>query len=150
MPLRLVNYLNLIVIAILRSPLHRLLSSGLTLITVTGRRSGRRYTIPVGYHRQGDAVVVLVGDAPQKTWWRNYRQPGPATLCLRGATVRGTAVVVPVRSEEFRRRAEASFRRSPRTARALGLQYDPSEGLRGEHLGRLSEYAAMVRFTLDA
>jgi hypothetical protein len=34
---------------LLRSPLHGLASGRLALITYTGRHSGRRYTIPVGY-----------------------------------------------------------------------------------------------------
>ena len=56
--------MNGVVDFVLRSRFHWLLSRGLTLITVTGRRSGRRYTIPVGYLETPDALVVLVGDAP--------------------------------------------------------------------------------------
>ena len=51
--------INPLVAAVLRSPFHWLLSFGLMLITVTGRRSGRRYTIPVGYQRHGDLLVTL-------------------------------------------------------------------------------------------
>ena len=35
---------NLFVASMLRSPLHGLLSGSVMLITVTGRKSGRRYT----------------------------------------------------------------------------------------------------------
>ena len=58
---RLSMRMNWLVDLVLRSRLHWLLSSGLTLITVTGRRTGQRYTIPVGYLETPDAVVVLVG-----------------------------------------------------------------------------------------
>ncbi|MBA3948035.1 MAG: hypothetical protein H0X37_26240, partial [Herpetosiphonaceae bacterium] len=34
---------------ILYTPLHRLLSNALMLLTFRGRKSGKRYTIPVGY-----------------------------------------------------------------------------------------------------
>jgi len=45
---------NLFVIGLLRSPLHRLASGSLLLITYRGRRSGRRFTIPVIYaEREG-------------------------------------------------------------------------------------------------
>src|SRR5215475_8539263 len=81
---RLSMRLNPVIAAVLRSRAHWLMSRGLTLITVTGRRSGRRYTIPVGYLETADAVVVLVNDAPTKTWWRNYLQPGPIEMQLRG------------------------------------------------------------------
>ena len=54
--------------AILRSPLHWLLSPAPMLITVTGRKTGRRYTIPVAYNQMADAIVILVGEAPRKMW----------------------------------------------------------------------------------
>jgi hypothetical protein len=50
---------NPVVRLVLRSPLHGLLSSG--LITVTGRRSGREFTFPVGYEQRGDSVRITVG-----------------------------------------------------------------------------------------
>src|SRR6516162_5767260 len=52
--------LNPAVTFVLRSRLHYPLSLGLMLLTVTGRRSGQRYTIPVGYQRRGECLLVLV------------------------------------------------------------------------------------------
>ena len=43
--------------AVLRSPAHGLLSRRVVLITVTGRRSGRTFTFPVQYSRQGERVT---------------------------------------------------------------------------------------------
>ncbi|HXQ22562.1 MAG TPA: nitroreductase/quinone reductase family protein [Candidatus Acidoferrales bacterium] len=117
---RLSMRLNPLVAAILRSPLHWLLSPGLMLITVTGRKSGRRYTIPVGYHQAADAVIVMVGEAPSKTWWRNYRDPGPIELRLRGKLLRGRAQVLPPDSAEFRNRADASL--PPRAPDSVDLR----------------------------
>ena len=78
---------------LLRSPLHPVLSGQLALITVTGRRSGRSYTIPVGYRREGDVVVVPVGWPERKLWWRNLRGEGaPVRLRLRGRDHEGHAV----------------------------------------------------------
>ena len=45
--------------AILRSPLHGVMSGSLLLLTFTGRRSGRRITTPVGYQREGDTLRLL-------------------------------------------------------------------------------------------
>jgi hypothetical protein len=83
--------LNPVCTAILRSPFHWLLSPALMLITVTGRKTGRRYTIPVAYNQMADAIVILVGEAPRKMWWRNYRTPGPIALYLRRECLKGTA-----------------------------------------------------------
>lgn len=146
---RISTYFNPLVGGILRSPLHWLLSPGLMLITVTGRRSGRQYTIPVGYHRvHSDIVVILIADAPNKVWWRNYHAPGPIELLLWGKTLRGEAEVLPAGGEEFRQRAEASFERSFLIARIFGLRYDRRHGLTEEQVRRFREYAAIVRVTL--
>src|SRR5262245_60640383 len=134
---------------VLRSRFHWLLSRGLTLITVTGRRTGCRYTIPVGYLETSDAVVVLVGDAPTKTWWRNYMEPGPIEMRLRGVQRFGRAVVVPPDSEQFRRTAEESFRRSRVIPRLFGIAFDPRSELTVEDAERLAQRAAIVRIALD-
>jgi hypothetical protein len=52
---------------LLRSPIHRLASRRLALITYTGRRSGREYTIPVLYRDKGDEVTIAVGCRTRKT-----------------------------------------------------------------------------------
>jgi hypothetical protein len=141
---------NPLVGAILRSPFHWLLSPGLMLITVTGRRSGRQYTIPVGYHRASrDVAVILIADAPNKVWWRNYRVPGPIELRLWGKTLQGEAELLPGGSEDFRQCAQASFERSALIARIFGLRYDRRRGLTAEQVQRLAEYAAIVRVTLS-
>ena len=140
---------NGVVDFVLGSRFHWLLSRGLTLITVTGRRTGRRYTIPVGYLETSDAVVVLVGDAPSKTWWRNYIEPGAIEVLLRGLPRSGRAVVVPPDSEPFRRTAEESFRRSRVIPRLFGIAFDAGRGLTAEDAARLAQRAAIVRITLD-
>jgi hypothetical protein len=83
---------NPVLRTILRSPAHRLLSGSLALITVTGRRSGRTYTIPVGYEQEGERVTVTVGWPERKRWWRNLRGEGaPVQLMLGGARRTGHA-----------------------------------------------------------
>lgn len=97
---------NQAVALLLRSPLHPIASRQLALITVTGRRSGRGYTFPVGYRRNGDRVTVPVGWPQRKLWWRNLRGGAPVVLRLRGedraghARVRGdeqSGIVVEIR-----------------------------------------------------
>src|SRR5206468_12338216 len=63
---RLMTRLNPVVAWLLRSPLHPLLSGALMLLQVTGRRTGRRYWIPVGYQRDGSTITVLVSRARRK------------------------------------------------------------------------------------
>ena len=105
---------NPVVRAVLSSPLHPLLSRNLALITVTGRRSGRRYTFPVGYRQDGDRVLINVGWPERKHWWRNLKDAGQVDMRIRGtrrtgrALARGgeaTGVTVEVQLDRSRRNA---------------------------------------------
>jgi hypothetical protein len=79
--------------ALLRSPARRLLSGKFALITVTGRVSGRGYTFPVLYERDGDTVRIEVGWPERKRWWRNLTGAGaPVRVRIRGTEHSGTAV----------------------------------------------------------
>ena len=149
MLVRLSIWLNPIIVPILRSPVHWLLSAGLMLITVTGRKTGRRYTIPVGYHEAADAIVVLVGEAPSKTWWRNYREEAPIELLVRGRHLSGRAKVLSPASEEFRTRAEASFRRARAIPWIFGIQFDHRSGLTDGQVEKLGRQAAIVRIRVN-
>ena len=77
----------------LRSPLHPLLSRPLMLLTVTGRRSGRAFTIPVGYGQDGDRLRVDLEWPERKRWWRNLRGGAPVSVLLRGVPRAGTGRV---------------------------------------------------------
>jgi len=70
---------NAVVLGLLRSPLHRVLSGRLLAITVIGRRTGRRYTVPVGYVEHDGAL--LIGTAG--VWYRNLA-PGTVVEARRG------------------------------------------------------------------
>jgi deazaflavin-dependent oxidoreductase (nitroreductase family) len=83
---------NPVVKGLLSSPLHRVASGSLLLITVTGRRSGREYTFPTGYREQGDRVLITVGWPERKRWWHNLTEPAPVRVRLRGEERTGTAV----------------------------------------------------------
>ena len=84
---------NPALLVILRSPVHRLASGRFALITYTGRRSGRQYTIPVLYRDSGEEVTIAVGWPDRKVWWRNLTgEGGPVRLLVRGENLRGHAV----------------------------------------------------------
>ena len=84
---------NRAVVLLLRSPLHPIVSRQLTLLTVTGLRSGHDYTFPVGYRRAGDRVTIPVGWPARKLWWRNLRDGAPVRLRLGGEQYTGFAIV---------------------------------------------------------
>lgn len=81
---------------LLRSPLHGLASKYLLLLSYRGKKSGKRFTTPVMYERDGETFVVTTFRDPV-VWWRNFRNGHPATLWVRGDPVEtnGQAVTDP-------------------------------------------------------
>jgi hypothetical protein len=148
--LRIFDRLRWVVAAILSSPFHWPLSCILMLLGITGRKTGRRYTIPVAYHQADDAIIVMVADAAHRSWWRNFREPGPIELHLRGSTVAAHAELLSPESAEFQQRAEQAFRRAAFVGRIFGVRFDPAVGLTTEQQKVLGEYAAVLRITPEA
>jgi deazaflavin-dependent oxidoreductase (nitroreductase family) len=75
------DLVNRIVRGLLRTPLlSRLAGRRLVTVYVTGRKSGRRYAVPVAYTRhEGD---LLIGSS--FGWGRNLRTGEPVTIRLKG------------------------------------------------------------------
>jgi hypothetical protein len=85
---------NPIVRAVLRSPLHPLLSRRLVLLRIPGRRSERAFELPVAYVCDEAGILVTVGAPERKQWWHNIDGPTPITVVLRGRTIPGVAELV--------------------------------------------------------
>lgn len=69
------------------------LGKSMTVVTYTGRRSGKTIHLPVAYRRSGDTVTIFVAAPDQKQWWRNFTgEGGPVSLTLDGGTRTGHAV----------------------------------------------------------
>jgi len=61
------------------------------LISYRGRKTGKRYTIPVSYERQDDNVTVITKRA--RTWWHNFETPIEVELRLSGRMYTGKAEI---------------------------------------------------------
>lgn len=92
---------NIFVKPVLHSPLHFLLSGQVLLISVMGRKTGKTYTTPVQYRREGDSLTIIT--QRQRKWWRNLQGGASATLWLKGQPVIGDASVVIDEAEDIRR-----------------------------------------------
>lgn len=92
--LRLQGAVNLVIRALLRAPLLSL-AAGKRLITVyaVGRRTGRRYAVPVAYTRHDGGLLV----ASQFAWVRNLHSGEPVDIRLAG--IRRPADVEVLRDE---------------------------------------------------
>jgi len=72
---------NRVVRGLLRTPgLNRAVGGRLVTLYVTGRKSGRQYTVPVAYTRQDGALLV----GTPFGWGRNLRTGDPVEILLQG------------------------------------------------------------------
>lgn len=68
-PAALVRAINPVARLLLRSPLHGSIDQTVLLLHVTGRKTGRRYDIPVGYTSIDDRLIVVT----EASWRANLR-----------------------------------------------------------------------------
>jgi F420H(2)-dependent quinone reductase len=114
---------NAVMRLLLRSPLHSLRSAHIILLEFTGRRSGRRYRMPVSYWQRGDAEVICLTSTAWSRWWVNL-DDAPVAVVLRGATRAGRCELV---AETGRRRELVSgfLRHNAQDAHHYGVDTDP-------------------------
>jgi hypothetical protein len=69
--------------ALLKSPLHGIMSKGLMVLCFMGRKSGKQYEIPVAYHRLDDDPN-LITVVTHSRWGVNFDDGRQANLLIRG------------------------------------------------------------------
>jgi hypothetical protein len=117
---------NSLVLAILRSPVHRVLSGVVLELRYTGRRSGREYAIPVEYARSGERVVVRPQAAGRARWWRNFGTPMPVTVRLAGQVRHARALAVEPDQPQWEPAAQIyRARRRGRVGPLVVISLDP-------------------------
>jgi deazaflavin-dependent oxidoreductase (nitroreductase family) len=73
---------NRIVRGLLRTPLLcRMVGRRLVTVYVVGRKTGRRYSVPVAYTRDGDGLLI----GTPFGWGRNLRSGEPVTVRYKGS-----------------------------------------------------------------
>jgi hypothetical protein len=113
-----VDAVNPLVRWLATSRFHGLVDGSLAVLHVTGRRTGRRYDIPVGYLRLGDRLLVTT----QHRWRTNLR--GRTDLDV---TLGGVRRTVHLRLDEDPQSVARTYRRVvdaygwPEAARRLAL-----------------------------
>jgi deazaflavin-dependent oxidoreductase (nitroreductase family) len=140
---------NPIIVGLLRSPLHWLLSSGIILVGYTGRQSGRARSVPVSYVRdEADENLLWTTSLRKRTWWRNLRGGAPVTLRLRGKNRPATGTAI----EDEKGVAEALIRylrQTPNFAQHFEIAVVDGEP-NAEDALRAAQKRVMVRFDLES
>jgi hypothetical protein len=106
-PAGLLRVVNPMVGFLLRTPLAGPLRKQMMVVNVTGRKSGRRYSIPLSAH-QIDGTIYALTSAP---WKNNFRDGATAEVLHNGktSTMRGELITDPNVVAELSERCATSY-----------------------------------------
>lgn len=120
---------------LLRSPLHFTLSKNTMLMTYTGRKSGKVYTVPMNY-LDIEGVLYTISSR-ERTWWRNLRGGAEVTLRLKGEDKKAWAEAIEDQAE-VAERLSLYFKTAPQIARYMKVRIDVDGSPNAEDIHRLS------------
>ncbi len=143
-------WFNPIVIWLLRSPFHALVDKSMMLITYTGRKSRKQYTIPVNFHYAGDGQdnCLVTTSFRQRTWWRNLRGGAQVTLRLGGRDQPATAEVVED-DAGVASLLSPYLQQEPRLARYMGVTIGTDGQPDPEGLAQAAKSRVMIKTKLS-
>ena len=132
---------------ILSSPLNGWMSSSLLLITYQGRKSGKKFTIPVQYVQSDNYLYILPGAADQKIWWRNLRGGAPVEVTLRGNHLQAFAEVLTCDEDSgiIEEALKLFLGRFPAATRLHSIKLHANGTMDEEDLRRASTSVVLVR-----
>ncbi len=127
----------------LRSPFHGVLSNGMMLITVTGCKTGKKYTTPVGYYRENGSLWVLTNR--DRTWWKNLRGGAQVDLLLKRKPVE--AFAVPELDEKAIQSLMIEYlKHIPQAAKSIGIRVEQGKP-NADDIARTTKDRLFVKIT---
>jgi hypothetical protein len=118
-PQALLRAINPTLRLVLRTPLGSALKDFM-VVSFTGRKTGKQFSIPVSAHRVGGELYVLLNAG----WKHNFRDGAPATVLHAGkaTAMHGQLVTEPAAVAELAHRLSVSY--GPKKAqRSMGLKF---------------------------
>ena len=130
--------------AILRSPVHGMVSKTVLLITFTGRKSGKSYTTPVSYSQTDDQVTIFT----HADLLKNLRSGASVTLLLQGRELQGIAEPVAEDKRAVAAGLIEHLRKVPSDARYYGVTFDDHKKPRADDVEKAVQTVVMIRIRL--
>ncbi|HFE65832.1 MAG TPA: nitroreductase family deazaflavin-dependent oxidoreductase [Chloroflexi bacterium] len=140
-------FFNKLVTGLLRSPLHGLMSKSTLLLTITGRKSGRQYVIPVSYV-QKDEQTILCSTLRSRGWWKNLRGGADITVRLRGQDRRARATAVYDDDAAIAAGITAIVEQVPRDAKYYDVRLDDEKRPYPEDIARVAQLRVLIKIKL--
>ncbi len=128
----------------LRSPLHRMVSNTILLISFRGRKTGKTYTTPVCYSQYGNEVHIFT----HAGWWKNLLGGASVSLRLRGQDVQGTADAIAEDKRVVAAGLAAHLQKVPSDCRYYGVTLDGQGKPNQQEVEKAVQSVVMIRVRL--
>jgi len=126
---------------VLRSPLHGILSNGTMLITVTGRKTGKKITLPVGYYCEDGSLWILT--SRDRTWWRNLEYGAEVSLLMKRKQLKAFAEA-DLDDASVEQQMHEYIRHVPQAAKSLGIRVENGNA-NAEDIARVAKDRLFVK-----
>jgi len=138
-------WFNPMMIWLLKSPFHGMISRGTMLVSVKGRKSGKIISTPTNYLRDGNTLWVI--SWRDRKWWRNLRGDAVVRLRLAGKDKTGCGHVI----EDDKAVAQslvAYYKKVPQYAKYLDVGLDSNNEPLFADCERAAQKTVMVRIDM--
>lgn len=117
--------INPVMKTLLRSPLHFIFSGSIMLIGFRGLKTGRQYSTPVRYMREGE--VIRCSTEKKNLWWRNLAKGAEITLRIKGQDLRFRAIPIVEDPEKTVAYLERFLQAFPEDAAYMDVHLDANK-----------------------
>ena len=136
--------LNPFMKTILKSPVHKVVSDGILIITFMGIKSGKEYSTPISYVMENGTVYCFT----HAQWWRNLAEGAEVKVRLQGQDTAGFA---QVEAEDMAKKTSAMRKMviaKPQEAGFYNVTFDSDGEPVQEEVIKAAEEAVLIRITL--
>lgn len=139
--------LNPVVTGLLRSPIHGVASGNICIFSFRGRHSGKAYSTPLSFMREGSTVRLL--SSHNTRWWNNFLDGSvDVEIEIARKTHQGKATTTVEDSGAFRDGVRSFLTAVPRDARVYGIKLDANRKPREEDIASAAGHVVLVEIEL--
>ena len=137
---------NKIMIGILRSPLHSMISGGIMIIGFTGSKSGKKFSTPVNFLEIEDKLYVMTDRT--RVWWKNIKKNPGLELHIKRENLKGSGLVIDSKTEVEKYLA-LIYKHHPQMAKYMKVKMSDGQPVL-EDIQKLSDQTIVIEITKTA
>jgi len=117
------------------------MSNGTMLITVTGRKTGKKFTLPVGYYCEDGSLWILT--SRDRTWWCNVEYGAEVSLLMKRKQLKAFAEA-DLDDASVEQQMHEYIRHVPQAAKSLGIRVENGNA-NAEDIARVAKDRLFVK-----